>query len=275
VAALVGGWAVGGPEQVPAAWSVLNSTSKGDFRVLWVGRRTNDPFPAPGGDPQALAEAGPATLRYGMQGRDGTLAIDIARPSVGAGPDHLEAALDEILSGTTRHGGALLAPFGIRFVIAADDDLPGPARALLDAQLDLDLVPAAGLVVYRNARAFPPAAMFDGSADALDAMRATTPSEVALTTLRRASPLEQVQGGWQGARGTGPVFVSTEFQGAWQVDGSDASPATSFGWATGFESQQAPVAVRFGSQLPATIQAWLLAAIWVVALWVTRKPVAR
>ena len=275
VAALVGGWAVGGPEQVPAAWSVLNSTSKGDFRVLWVGRRTNDPFPAPGGDPQALAEAGPATLRYGMQGRDGTLAIDIARPSVGAGPDHLEAALDEILSGTTRHGGALLAPFGIRFVIAADDDLPGPARALLDAQLDLDLVPAAGLVVYRNARAFPPAAMFDGSADALDAMRATTPSEVALTTLRRASPLEQVQGGWQGGRGTGPVFVSTEFQGAWQVDGSDASPTTSFGWATGFESQQAPVAVRFGSQLPATIQAWLLAAIWVVALWVTRKPVAR
>ena len=71
------------------------------------------------------------------------------------------------------------------------------------------------------------------------------------------------------------MFISTEFQGEWQVDGSDASPTTSFGWATGFESQQAPVAVRFGSQLPATIQAWLLAAIWVVALWVTRKPVAR
>jgi GT2 family glycosyltransferase len=275
VAALVGGWAVGGPEQIPAAWSVLDSTSKGDFRVLWVGRRSNDPFPAPGGDPQALAEAGPATLRYGMQGRTGTVAIDLARPSVGAGPDHLETALDEILSGTTRHGGALLAPFGIRFLIAADADLPSDARALLDAQLDLDLVPAAGLVVYRNARAFPPAALLDGAPEALDAMRTTSTAEVAMTTLRRAWPLEQVQGGWQGGRGGGPVFVSTEFQGAWRVDGSDASPTTAFGWATGFGSQRAPVSVRFGSQLPATIQAWLLAAIWVAALWITRKPVAR
>jgi GT2 family glycosyltransferase len=275
VAALVGGWAVGGPEQIPAAWSVLDSTSKGDFRVLWVGRRSNDPFPAPGGDPQALAEAGPATLRYGMQGRMGRVAIDLARPSVGAGPDHLEAALDEILSGTTRHGGALLAPFGVRFLIAADDDLPSDARALLDAQLDLDLVPAAGLIVYRNARAFPPAALLDGAPEALDAMRTTSTAEVAMTTLRRAWPLEQVQGGWQGGRGSGPVFVSTEFQGAWRVDGSDASPTTAFGWATGFGSQRAPVSVRFGSQLPATIQAWLLAAIWVAALWITRKPVAR
>jgi hypothetical protein len=106
-------------------------------------------------------------------------------------------------------------------------------------------------------------------------MRATGPTQVATTTLRRASPLDQVQGGWQGGRGAGPVFVSTEFQGAWQVEGSEEAPTTAFGWATGFGSQQAPVAVRYGSQLPATIQAWLLAAIWVVALWVTRKPVAR
>jgi GT2 family glycosyltransferase len=275
VAALVGGWEVGGPEQVPAAWSVLDSTATGDFRVLWVGRRANDPFPAPGGDPQALADAGPASLRFGLQGRAGTVAIDIARPSVGAGPDHLEAALDEILSGTSRHGGALLAPFGVRYVIAADDDLPSEVRALFDAQVDLDLVPAAGLIVYRNARAFPPAAMLDGSDASLEAMRATGPTQVATTTLRRASPLDQVQGGWQGGRGAGPVFVSTEFQGAWQVEGSEEAPTTAFGWATGFGSQQAPVAVRYGSQLPATIQAWLLAAIWVVALWVTRKPVAR
>ena len=86
IAALVGGWAVGGPEQVPAAWSVLESTAKGDFRVLWVGSHTNDPFPAPGGDPAGLAEAGGATLRYGLTGRDGTVAIDIARPVGRPGP---------------------------------------------------------------------------------------------------------------------------------------------------------------------------------------------
>ena len=276
IAALVGGWAVGGPEQVPAAWSVLASTAKGDFRVLWVGSHTNDPFPAPGGDPEGLAEAGDATLRYGLTGRDGTVAIDIARPSVGTGPDHLGEALDEILSGTTRHGGALLAPFGVRFVIAADDDVPPTSAALLDAQVDLDLVPAAGLVVYRNARAIPPAAVLDGRSsldrgDALDRAVATSCARRCAGDPRSRRCREA----GKGARAPGPVFLSTEFQGAWQLEGSDDAPFTAFGWATGFDAQQAPVAVRYGAQLPATIQAWLLAVVWAVALWVTRKPVAR
>ncbi|HET6714580.1 MAG TPA: glycosyltransferase family 2 protein [Actinomycetota bacterium] len=275
IAALVGGWAVGGPEQVPAAWSVLESTAKGDFRVLWVGSHTNDPFPAPGGDPSGLAESGRATLRYGLTGRDGTVAIDLARPSVGPGPDHLREALDEILAGTTRHGGALLAPFGVRFVIAADDDVPPQAQALLDAQVDLDLVPAAGLVVYRNARAISPAAVLEDDPLSVEAMRSSDPPDVVRASLRRGSPLAQVMGGWEGGEGSGPVYVSTEFQGAWQLEGSEDEPLTAFGWATGFETQQAPVAVRYGSQLPATIQVWLLGLVWAVALWVTRKPVAR
>ncbi len=275
LAVLVGGWAVGGPEQVPAAWSVLASTAKGDFRVLWVGSHTNDPFPAPGGDPQGVAEAGDATLRYGLTGRDGTVAIDIGRPAVGSGPDHLDEALDEILSGATRHGGALLAPFGVRFVIAADDDVPPRAQALLDAQVDLDLVPAAGLVVYRNARAMPPAAVLEDDPLSIEAMRSSEPSDIVRTPLRRGSSLVQVQGGWEGGEGSGPVLVSTEFQGAWQLEGSGDTAFTAFGWATGFDVQQAPVAVRYGAQMPATIQAWLLAVVWAAALWITRKPVAR
>lgn len=275
VATLVGGWAVGGPEQVPAAWSVLASTAKGDFRVLWVGAHTNAPFPAPGGDPHGLAAAGRATLRYGLTGRDGVLAIDIARSSVGPGPESLDEALDEILSGTTRHGGALLAPFGVRFVIADGDDLPDAARALLDEQVDLDLVPAAGLVVYRNARALPPAAVLEDTSESIAAMRASDPAGIVGTQLRRASPLRQVEGGWQGGKGSGPVYVSTEFQGSWTVEGSTDTPLTAFGWATGFDAQQAPISIRYGAQMPATIQAWVLAGVWAAALWVTRKPVAR
>jgi GT2 family glycosyltransferase len=275
VAVLVGGWAVGGPEQVPAAWSVLASTAKGDFRVLWVGRHTNEPFPAPGGDPSGVAEAGSASLRYGLTGRHGTLAIDMARPSAGPGTEQLASSIDEILSGATRHGGALLAPFGVRFVIAGDGDLPPRALELLDAQVDLDLVPAAGLIVYRNARAIAPAAVLADAPSTIDAMRTSDAVDVVRTSLRRGSPLEQVQGGWEGGKGTGPVFVSTEFDGAWELEANDDAPLTTFGWATGFAAQQAPVAVRYGAQLPATVQAWLLAALWAVALWVTRKPVAR
>ena len=275
MAALVGGWAVGGPERVPAAWSVLRSTSNGDFRVLWVGGRAGDPFPAPGGDPSGLAQAGAATLRYGLTGRDGALALDLARPSVGSGPDSLARALAEILSGGTSHGGALLAPFGVRFVIAGDDDLPVAAAALLDAQVDLDLVPASGLTVYRNARAIAPAAVLNDDPASIDAMRASEPADIVATSLARGSALRQVEGGWSGGEGAGPVFVSTEFQGDWKLEGSDVDPFTAFGWATGFGVQQAPVTVRHGSQLPATIQAWVLAALWAAALWITRKPVAR
>ncbi len=275
MAALVGGWAVGGPDRVPAAWSVLQSTSNGSYRVLWVGGRAGGPFPAPGGDPSGLAHAGEATLRYGLTGRDGALAIDLARPSVGAGPDSLARALDEILAGGTHHGGALLAPFGVRFVIAGDGDLPGAAAALLDAQVDLDLVPAGGLIVYRNARAISPATMLQDDDGSVEAMRASGAADIVGTALRRGSPLRQVEGGWDGGDGAGPVFVSTEFQGDWTLEGSDDGPFTAFGWATGFAVQQAPVTMRHGSQLPATVQVWVLAALWAAAIWLTRKPVAR
>ena len=276
-AALVGGWAVGepGPDRVPPAWSVVESRAKGDFRVLWLGAGRNGPFPAPGGDPQAVAEAGAATVRYGLTDREGVSALDLGRPSTGPGPDRLGEALDEILSGTTRHGGALLAPFGVRFIVAGGDDLPPEATALFDTQVDLDPLPAAGLVIYRNAAAMPPAAILVDDPSTLEAMRAADTDAIARATVSRGSSLAQVQGGWEGGDGAGPVFLSTEFLGAWELDGSSDEPFSAFGWATGFPAQQAPVTVRYGAQLPATIQAWILGVLWAVALWVTRKPVSR
>ena len=44
---------------------------------------------------------------------------------------------------------------------------------------------------------------------------------------------EQVEGGWSGGRGSGPVFVSTEFQGRGSSRVRCRAPAA-FGWATGF-----------------------------------------
>ena len=277
VAALVGGWAVGEPgsDRVPPAWSVVESRARGDFRVLWMGAGRNGSFPAPGGDPQDVAQAGPATVRYGLTDRGGVSALDIGRSSVGPGPDRLAESLEEILSGTTHHGGALLAPFGVRFVVAGDDDLPTATRAVFDAQVDLDPMPAAGLVVYRNAVAMAPAAVLRDDPATLDAVRAPDVAAIARATVGRGAALTQVQGGWSGGKGSGPVFVSTEFQGSWQLEGSSDPPFTAFAWATGFPTQQAPVAVRYGAQLPATIQAWVLGALWAIALWVTRKPVAR
>ena len=39
-AAMVGGWAVGGPDALPPAWAVVSSSAKGEFRVIWLGADT-------------------------------------------------------------------------------------------------------------------------------------------------------------------------------------------------------------------------------------------
>ena len=47
------------------------------------------------------------------------------------------------------------------------------------------------------------------------------------------------------------------------------------GWATAFPTAGGHVRVRYGSQLPRSIALWLLAGLWVAALWITRKRVER
>ncbi len=274
-AAMVGGWAVGGPDQIPAAWAVVDSASKGDFRVLWIGADDAQPFPAPGGDPDAVVPAGDASLRYALTDRGGTTALDTARPLVGSGQVALQEALDEVLSGTSDHAGALLAPFGVRFVVAAEGQLPPLALDQLEEQVDLDLVPAAGLVIFRNAAQIPPAAVMDATAAQTKLILAGTPAATAALGHVKSAPMDPTEGGWNGPSRDGLVALSTEYDGAWSLEGSDAEPQRSFGWATAFTDTTGPVEVRYGSQLPRTIETLLLGLIWLAALWITRKPVAR
>jgi GT2 family glycosyltransferase len=277
VAAMTAEWAIGGPDRIPAAWAVVDSASKGAFRVLWVGGDDGRSFPAPGGDPQGVVEAGAATLRYGLTGRAGAVAIDTARPFVGQGPDAMRQALGEVLSGTTVHGGALLAPFGIRYVVASEDELSVEARARLDAQVDLDLVPNAGLVIWRNAAALPPAGVLQADLPTARTVASDRPEDLQDLTAQPATPLAQVEGGWSGPTGGGNLaVVSTEYDGAWTVAGDPAAtPARAFGWATSLPATGSAIDIRYGAQLPSTVAAWVLAAVWAAALWITRKPVAR
>ena len=53
------------------------------------------------------------------------------------------------------------------------------------------------------------------------------------------------------------------------------STRPAFGWATSFDGTGSPVEVRHGGGLPARIQLAVLILLWGVALWLTRKPVAR
>jgi GT2 family glycosyltransferase len=275
VAAMTAEWAIGGPDRIPAAWAVVDSSSKGSFRVLWVGADDGRSFPAPGGDPQGVVEAGAATLRYGLTMRVGAVATDTARPLVGPGVDALREALGEILSGTTVHGGALLAPFGIRYLVANENEMSAESRARLDAQVDLDTVPQAGLAIWQNAVALPPASALRADARTARIVASDRPADIQRLIVAQATPLVQVEGGWSGPTGGGNLAVlSTEFDGSWTITGGEP-PSNAFGWATSFPVSTSAVDVRYGAQLPSTIEAWLLAVVWVAALWITRKPVAR
>ena len=276
LAAMAGTWGVGRPEErIPPAWAVVSGASSGSFRVLWLTGDRGDGLPPPAGDPQRRLEAGDATIRYALTDRQGTSVLDTGRPLSGPGPEHLERALGEILGATTRHGGALLSPFAIRFVVAERGVLPEAAREALDAQLDVNLLPATGFTIYRNASAIPPAAILETGPGDREIMGVGDPSTISMWRPVPAVPLERVPGGWNGPALSGTVFLSLEYDAQWALEGDSAEPEVAFGWATSFQATGEPLQVRHEGGLPARIQVVLLTLLWLAALWVTRKPVAR
>jgi GT2 family glycosyltransferase len=276
IAAVIGTWAIGGGDKASAAWSVLDARSEGRFNIVWLGGRDGRPFPSPGGDPTGVVEQGDATVTFGLTARSGSLAVDTGRPVNGAGAPALAHAVAEIVSGTTVHGGALLAPFGVRYVIAAPDTLPPPATAALGAQVDLEVVPSAGLEIWHNVAALPPAAAVHADAPTRAAIASGDPATIQRLGVVPAVPLEPTAAGWQGDAGArSDAVVATAFDDGWRLDGSDESPQQAFGWSTSFPDVSGPIDIIYGGQLPRTIAMWLLAAIWAAALWITRKPVRR
>jgi GT2 family glycosyltransferase len=263
-------WAVG-PDGLPPAWPVVASSPPGEFRIVWLGRPDGGPFPAPGGDPIGLLEAGDATVKFGITDRDGATALDEGRGRSGAGYDTLRSALEELVAGDTQHAGALLGPFGVRFVIANEGDLPAEAAERLALQVDLDRVPAGGLVIYRNAAALPTAFV---SADA------EIPVRPDLATIERAPqieavPLEPEGSGWRGqAPDAGVVAVTDQYDEGWRVDtgGREAVPERGWGWAISAPVSAGSVSVVHTQTWVRTIELIGLCLVWIVALWITRRP---
>ena len=271
--AMAAGWAWGGADKIPAAWAVVESGAKGDFNVLWVGGGTN-PFPAPGGDPQALVAAGDSTLRYAITGRDGVPVVDIGRPLAGPGADALHTSLEQILGGGTTHGGALLAPFGIRYIVAAPGSLSAELISRLQDQVDMDPAIANGLVIYRNAVALPPAGALTLDAAGQKILASNDPASIVRLGAVRARPLAAVRGGWNGsASGADVIFIATEFSDGWNA--GSAAPVRAFGWATAFPAPAGAVEIRHSDSFVRLIELWALGALWLIALWITRKPVVR
>ncbi|MFL5798787.1 MAG: glycosyltransferase family 2 protein [Actinomycetota bacterium] len=278
LAAGIGGWAVGVDKQ-PPSWPLVASAQPPagpGFRVLWLGARRGDPFPPPGGDPVAEASAAGSSIRYGLTGRAGTTMLDAGRGAAGDGYRYLERSLSQILTGNTTHGGALLGLLGVAYVVAEPGDLPEEVGLRLDAQVDLDLIPAGGLVIYRNERALPEAAE-TGQPEFVDAAAGAGLLPVASLPAFDGSALRAAPGGYGGSSGGGSVLLASQFDSGWRLRaaGRTVPPTRAFGWGTAFRAPAGAVSVTYGRQWVRDLEVAVLAVLWLAALWITRKPARR
>ncbi|MDQ4006244.1 MAG: hypothetical protein M3135_08110, partial [Actinomycetota bacterium] len=266
---LPGGWAVGESRILPA-WPVVASSAPDlPLRVLWLREPDGEPFAPPGGDPQGVVSAGAASVAYGVTGRGGRSILALGAPASGRAFTSLERSLQAILSARVRHGGALLAPFAIGFLVVEPGTLPPEASDRLAEQVDLDLVQrAGGLLLYRNARALPHASALPASAVG-PARTADLLSPTAIDA-GAAVPLRGSGGSWTGEVPQGGLaLVADEFDADWTSGGGAPFPA--FGWALGFEAASGTRSLTFDGRLPWMLQLIGLAVLWAAAMWTVRR----
>jgi len=272
-----GGWAVGGPEVVQPAYALVSAGPKPVGRVLWIGRADGAQLPAPGGSPDGVAAAGAASLRFAVNGREGLSALDTGRPAAGGGYTALRSALSEVLSGRTQHGGALLAPFAVQYLVGGVGDVPPAALRRLDQQIDIVRVPAGGLIVYRNTQSVAPATI--APASWVGAAASGSSLKTSRLTAEGTVPL---RGGGEVYHGSVPkgslAMLSLQYDSRWRLTpshGGSVGPMRAFGWADGWRGATGSVEIRYGAQWIRTLEMALLTIVWAASLWITRRPARR
>ncbi len=165
-------------------------------------------------------------------------------------------------------------------MVAAPDDLPAAALHQLAAQLDLDRLPAGGLVLFRDPTWGPLAGVVPGSGWLRAAGSDGFSSIAALPTPADVQPLVTEDGALHGPPGSSRalVYLSQQFDGRWRLEpaagGRPLGPERAFGWAVGFPLQAShpSFVVRFRGQVSRDVLLAFLAVLWAAALWITRRP---
>jgi hypothetical protein len=217
-----------------------------------------------------VVASGRASASYGITGPGGRSALATGLPADGLGYEHLRDVLAAMLSGRVRHGGALLGPLGVRYVVTGDVSVPPALTARLESQIDLDLLQsAAGLRIYRNARALPVGAAIPGS-EALSAARSGDP----LAPVRLPGDVTPLQPNgaerWSGeVDESSLVLLAVDDAPGWIAENAPGFRA--FGWAFGAEAGPGPVGITYRGGLRRPIELGAMALVWAVALWLVRK----
>jgi GT2 family glycosyltransferase len=275
--AALGAWSIGGPEKIPAAYAVVQAGQEPPGRVLWIGGPHGGTLVAPGGTPEGTAGSGAAAVRFAVAYPEGATALDFGRPSAGPGYDALTRTIGEVLSGDTRHGGALLAPFAVQYLVASPGDVPPVALGRLGEQVDLVREQAGGLLIFRNTQAVAPATLTTPGWAA--AASSGSPLAIAELTNDGAVPLSGGGQRYQGAPTRSSfVLLGQQFDSHWRLSragAKDAAPRRAFGWAAGFAPVTGSITVHYTAQWIRTLEMLALALFWALALWITRRPAER
>jgi hypothetical protein len=168
---------------------------------------------------------------------------------------------------------------GVRYIVAGSGEVTQPVLQRLNDQVDLSRVPATGLVIYRNDRELPLAALYtqDEYVHAADTGSLT---DLAALPPADAEALQSVVGGYDGTNAApGSIWIADQFAPGWQLRlGGREIPTTKlFGWQNGFtiDSGSGPFTIRYTDQWIRDAEMAALAVLWLIALWVTRKPVRK
>lgn len=236
------------PRLLQAGLPDVPEDGPGDYHVLLIGDARLLPVPS-------------STYRNGISFAviaDDDLEIPARWNAPEAGNERISDALDQIAAGSTQRAGRLLAPMGIRYVIApkfddvvstTTDPIPLPVGLVDALDKQLDIVSVVGLPTFEffeNTSWLSTASMLTGAT--ADASRTAGNEALVRADLTEQVPL------FSGAVATeraedqvvpGTVHLAVPFDTNWrlEVNGVELTPRRAFGTTTAFDVDTAGAAV--------------------------------
>ncbi|MGH2810761.1 MAG: hypothetical protein ACRDIA_07750, partial [Actinomycetota bacterium] len=238
-----------GDDEAASIGSFLKSTAEqaGEFRVLWLGDRWLDPIRA--GSPRIQ---GPPYLITGSSGLDMQEAF---RPPPSEGDRRLEDTIGSLMGRRVHLAGHLLAPAGIRFIVADSGD--EASIGALRIQRDMALEQQQGsIALFRNLQWLPRAVLAPAT---LTPKAAASDDETELMLTRWSGGRKIPQRGQSEFSLRLPrtlhsqILLGDNFNESWRAKASRVrlKHLPAFGWANRFvlsSADQGEVRVYFGTR---------------------------
>ncbi len=206
----------------------------------------------------------------------------------------VEMALDQMASSSTLRAGRLLAPLGIRFIVAPEFDnlvsttadplpLPGGLISALEDQLDLTSVTGLPtLEVFENTAWLPVVSQLTGTtAEASESAGAGALVRADLSSVSPAFLGADHTAAFSDAVVPGVIHLAVPFDENWSltVDGESIEPRRAFGVTTAFDvEQQGEAVLEYSSPSSRSLLLLVQLVLWVGVLFAATRvsiPLAR